>query len=304
MRACRMAAAATLSALVVLAVPARAEDPKYAFGKKDEVAKAPPWTASVTFGFGATTGNSQTLNLSGAVLLAHRFDPENMLTFDARGVFGRSTMSIATDANADGQVSPDEVVDITQTVAQAWGTRLRYDRFFDLNSVYGFVYAAGDTPAGKPFMGGVQVGYSRALYKTATAELVGEAGVDFTYQRFAVGPPDSVNIAGLRAYLGYVGTPLDYLSYSASLEWFGNLSQESTARGEIGPFGDNRLTGKLALNWKIFGNGSLGFNFRALYNTAPAVKPPPPGLSWAPGYFPLANSWDTFTELVLVYKLL
>jgi hypothetical protein len=258
----------------------------------------------VTFGFAATTGNSRTLNLSGAALVSHRFDPENMLTFDARGVFGRSTTSTAFDANQDNQISPNEVVEITQTVAQSWGTRLRYDRFFDLNSVYAFIYAAGDTPSGKPFMGGVQVGYSRALYKTATAELVGEAGLDYTYQRFAVGPPDYVNILGLRAFLGYLGTPMDSLNYSASLEWFGNLTRQNTPSGEIGSFGDNRITGKLGVAWKIFGGGNLGFNFRALYNTAPAVKPPPPGFTWAPGYLPLADRWDTITELVLVYKLL
>ena len=296
--------AVALSTLGLLAGPARADDPKFAYGKKDEMAKAPEWAASVNLGFAATTGNSRTLNLSGALMLAHRFTPDDMLTFDARGVFGRSTTQTAVDANADGQISPSEVVDITQTVAQSWGTKLRYDHFFDLNAIYGFVHAAGDTPAGKPFMGGVQAGYSRALYKTATSELVGEAGLDYTYQRFAVGPPDYVNIAALRAYLGYLGTPLDSLTYGASLEWFGNLTRQNTPSGEIGSFGDNRITGKLGLAWKIFGGGNLGFNFRALYNTAPAVKPPPPGFSWAPGYLPLADRWDTITELVLVYKLI
>jgi hypothetical protein len=296
--------AVALSTLAVLAGTARADDPKFAYAKKDEVAKLPDWAASVTFGFAATTGNSQTLNLSGAAMVAHRFTPDDMLTLDARGVFGRSTVQTSVDANADGQISPSEVLSITQTVAQSWGTRLRYDHFFDLNAIYAFIYAAGDTPAGKPFMGGVQAGYSRALFKTATAELVGEAGLDYTYQSFAVGPPDSVNFAALRAYLGYLGTPMDSLTYGASLEWFGNLSKENTPSGEINPFGDNRITGRLNVAWKIFGNGSLGFNFRALYNTAPAVKPPPPGFSWAPGYLPLADRWDTTTELVLLYKLL
>jgi hypothetical protein len=93
-------------------------------------------------------------------------------------------------------------------------------------------------------------------------------------------------------------------TYGASLEWLGNLSKENTPSGEINPFGDNRITGRLNVAWKIFGNGSLGLNFRALYNTAPAVKPPPPGFTWAPGYLPLADRWDTTTELVLLYKLL
>lgn len=295
-------AAAAAACLAVTA--ARAEEPKFAYGKRDEVAKAPPWVASVTFGLGAATGNSQTLNLSGAASVAHNFDAQNRLTLDASGAFGRSTLTTAADTSGDGSISPDEVYSITQTVTQAWAAKLRYDRFFGLNALYAFGYVAGDQPAGKPFLGGVQVGYARALLKTATSELVAEGGIDYTYQRFVVGPPDAVNIAALRAYLGYVGTPLDVLSYSASVEWLGNLTRESRPSQEIGSFGDNRVTGKLALTWKIFGNGSMGFNFRALYNSAPAPKPPPPGFSWAPGYFPLAKEWDTFTELVLVYKLI
>jgi hypothetical protein len=54
------------------------------------------------------------------------------------------------------------------------------------------------------------------------------------------------------------------LDYGAGIEYLGNLSEENTPTGRVAPFGDNR----------------------------------------AAGYQPLANPWDTFTELVLVYKLL
>ena len=301
----RAAALAGLAALLIATPsPAPADDPKFAYGKKDAVEKAPPWAASVTAGFGLTTGNADAMNLSGAANVGYRFTPDDLLTFDAAVAFQRSTVQVAVDRNGDSVITPDELQSVTQNVSSAWLTKLRYDHFFGLNAIYGFVTAGGDVPAGKQFVGGVQVGYSRALWKTAQHELVGEAGLDYTYQRYVVGTPDSVSIAGLRGFLGYTGNPNADLSYGASIEYLGNLNTENTPTGQVGAFGDNRLTAKLGVTWKIFGDGSLGFRFRALYDSAPAPKPPPAGFSWAPGYQPLANPWDTFTELVLVYKLL
>lgn len=283
---------------------ARADDPKFDYGKRDEIAKLPPWAASVQAGFGMTTGNAQSVNLAGAGNVGYRFSPDDRLVFDAGVAFQRSTVQSAIDTSGDGSITPDEVFDITQTVSSAWFTKLRYDHFFDLNAIYVFTTAGGDVPAGKQFVYSGQVGYSRALWKTATNELVGEAGLDYTFQRYVVGTPDTLNIAGLRGFVGYVGNPNPDLSYSASVEYIGNLNSLNTPTGTVGAFGDNRLLMRAGVTWKIFGDGSMGFRFRALYDSAPAPKPPPAGFSWAPGYQPLANPWDTFTELVLVYKLL
>ena len=296
---------AFISAVTLVPAVALGEDPKFAYAKAGDLAKLPPWAAQVTAGFGMTTGNAQAINFSGAGMVSHRFTPNDLLAFDALVAFQRSTVQTAVDsAPADGVITPNEVMSITQSVSEAWATKLRYDHFFDLNAVYGLVFAGGDIPAGKQFVGGAQVGYSRALYKTATSELVGEIGLDYTYQRYVVGDPNSIHIAALRAYLGYLGNPTPDLSYNASIEYLGNLNEENTPTGKVGSFGDNRAVGKLGVTWKIFGDGSLGFRFRALYDSAPAPKPPPAGFSWAAGYQPLANPWDTFTELVLVYKLM
>jgi len=291
---------ALLTAVVVAAAPAAAEEPKFAYGKKEDQAKAPDWAASVTAGFGAATGNAQNLNFTGGGSVSRRFD-ENMLSFDANAAYARSTTLVALPGPGTAAV----LGSTTQTSSEAWATRLRYDRFFDLNAVYAFGFAGGDIPAGKQFLGGAQVGYSRALYKTAKDELVLEAGVDYTYQRFVTGSPASVDIASVRAFLGYIGNPNDTLSYNVSVEWLGNLNEETRPTGTVGSFADNRVNGKLGLTWKIFGNGSLGFRFRALYDSAPAPKPlppPPPGYTWQGTY--LAEKLDTFTEIVLVYKLL
>lgn len=297
-------AGALLATTLLVPAAARADDPKFAYGKAADVAKLPPWAAQVTAGFGMTTGNAQSVNFSGAGMVSHRFTQNDLLAFDAMVAFQRSTVQTAVDANADGSITPDELLSITQSVSEAWATKLRYDHFFGLNAVYALAFAGGDIPAGKQFVGGAQVGYSRALYKTATSELVGELGFDYTFQRYVVGDPSTLNIAALRAYLGYLGNPTPDLSYTASIEYLGNLNEENTPTGKVGSFGDNRAVGKLGITWKIFGDGSLGFRFRALYDSAPAPKPPPAGFSWAAGYQPLANPWDTFTEFVIVYKLL
>jgi len=295
---------ALLASLQLVPAAAIADDPKFAWGKKEDLAKLPPWAASVTGGFGMSTGNAQSLNLSGAGMVSHRFTPVDVLALDGSIAFQRSTVQTPVDRNGDQVITPDEVLDISQTVSEAWTARLRYDHFFDLNSLYAFVSAGGNIPAGQQFFGGIQAGYSRALWKTATSELVGEVGLDYSYQRYVVGTPDSVNMAALRAFIGYNGNPNPDLSYGASIEYLGNLNAVETPTGRVGSFGDNRAVGKINVTWKIFGDGSMGFRFRALYDSAPAPKPPPSGFSWAPGYLPLANPWDTFTELVLVYKLI
>jgi hypothetical protein len=298
----------TLLVLLALAtgVPtaARGEDPKFNYGKREEIAKLPPWAATIQAGFGLTTGNAQSINLSGAGNVGYRFSPDDALRLDAGVAFQRSTVQSAVDVNQDGTITPNEVFDITQTVSSAWYTKLRYDHFFDLNAIYAFTSAGGNVPAGQQFLWSAQVGYSRALWKTAANELVAEAGFDYTYQRYVLGNPDSINIAGLRGFLGYVGTPNPDLNYSASVEYIGNMNTLNTPTGQVGAFGDNRLTIRAGVTWTIFGDGSLGFRFRALYDSAPAPKPPPSGFSWAAGYQPLANSWDTFTEFVFLYKLL
>jgi hypothetical protein len=299
-----LALAGALGFLAVAPAAVRPDEPKFPYGKKDELQKLPPWAASVTAGFGLTTGNAQSLNLTGGASVSHRFDVENMLSFDANVAIQRSTIDTASDTNQDGVIGPGELQSITQSVSEAWGLRLRYDRFFGLNAIYAFGFAGGDVPAGKQFLTGGQVGYSRALWKTETSELVGEAGIDYTYQRFVVGDPNAVNIISLRTFLGYLGTPNKDLQYNASVEYLGNLNALDTPTGRVGTFADNRLIGRLGVTWKIFGDGSLGFRFRALYDSAPAPKPPPAGFAWAAGYQPLAKEWDTFTELVLVYKLL
>jgi len=62
MRTLEMAATAVGAAFVILAGTASADDPKFAFGKKDEIARLPPWAASGQAGFSRATGYQSLAN--------------------------------------------------------------------------------------------------------------------------------------------------------------------------------------------------------------------------------------------------
>ncbi len=295
----RIAAAFALA----LAAPAAAQEaPKFAYGKGD-AAQGPAWTASVQIGFGSSTGNAQNLNLTGGASAAHRFG-DDMISAEVSAALARSRLFIASEADGTPGIGPDEVRTVTQTTSQAWLAKARYDRFFGpSSSLYASAELSGDEPAGKELLAGGQVGYSRALHRTGKSLLLAEVGFDWSRQKF-VSSPDAVSIGSLRAFLRYQGAPLEPLRYHASLEYLANVNEERTPSRRVGAFGDNRLAGKLGLDVKLSDAGSLGVRFRALYDSAPAQRPPPAGAAWEAGYAPLAERLDTVTELVLVYKLL
>lgn len=139
-----------VTAVHLVPAPARADDPKFAFGKAGEVTKLPPWAAPVTAGLGMTTGNAQNVNFSGAGMVSHRFTRSDLLAFDASVACQRSSTQTAVPASGT-VITPDDVRTIDHTV--------------------------------------------------------GELCLDCTCQRYVVGNPNSTNIAAIRAYLGYVGTP-------------------------------------------------------------------------------------------------
>jgi hypothetical protein len=76
-----IAAAVVGTVFGMLAGAASADDPKLADGKREEIAKLPPLAASVQAGFGMTTGNARSINLSGAGIVGYRFSPDERLVF-------------------------------------------------------------------------------------------------------------------------------------------------------------------------------------------------------------------------------
>ena len=156
-----------LAVLLVLASPvaALAEDPP---------AAPPPvqWKAQVKAGLVSTSGNAETTTLSAGALVS-RADAANKLALEGVLTYGRSGVLVVRDANGNGLTDPGEIGRDTQTTADAWNLKARYDRFFTPHhGAFAAASIGADRPAGKTVIGGGQAGYAAKLVKTATQELV------------------------------------------------------------------------------------------------------------------------------------
>ncbi len=300
MRRLLIAAVAVAAALALTSSTSRADDPKYEFAAKEEV-KEVEYKASAQAGFILTTGNSETVTLSGGAK-GSRKDGDNKISLEVSGAFARSTILIAEDADASGDLTLDEINEVDQTTTQAWLVKGRYDRFFggEKNSAYILANIGADDPAGKELIAGGQAGYSRQLYKDDKHALVGEAGYDFTYEDFQ--GEDGVSIHSARLFTGYTGTLTDDTSVEGSLEALFNLNNVNTSVQEAGAFEDTRLFGKAALKTKLFENISFQAAFSLRYDAAPA--PRAFSTDFADGVSLQADSVDTITEMGIIVNFL
>jgi hypothetical protein len=297
-----MLRSAAVAALLALAGSARAADPpKFDFAKPEEIKAEVVWKASANVGFIYTTGNSNTLTLSGGATIS-RFDGKNRLLLDLGGAFARSKLLAATDANGNGVIDPGEISETSKVTAQSWMAKFRYDRFFSENNAgYVAVLAASDEPAGKAVVVGGQAGYSRHLYQTKRHDLVAELGYDFSFVDYAAdnAMPKSVSIHSLRAFAGYNVSLTADTTIAASIESLFNANPIDTPTGHAGPFEDVRLLGKASLTTKLWSALAFRFSFTAKFDNQPAPLPSFK-LPFAAGYTPAADKLDTITEAALI----
>jgi hypothetical protein len=281
---------------------ATAEDPIFAFAMPAKSSET-KWSASAQAGFNVTSGNAFGLGLSGSGAVARQAG-SNRLSAEVSGSFARTRVEIAVDSDGAPGIGPGEVRSVVQTTAAAWAGKLRYDRFFGVrHSLYLAVNAAADEPAGKRFLGGGQLGYSRELLKSEKHLLVAEAGYDLAYQDY-VAAPQSSTVHSARLFANYQWSPSPEAKASLAAELLTNVAGEDTPTGHVPIFRDDRLTGRAELSLKVNDRGRLAMRASVKYDTHPAPKPPPSGMSWAPGYVPLAERLDTRTELLFVYSFL
>ena len=248
-------------ALLAACAVAHADPPKFDYGKPEEV-KLVVWKASASLGLVATTGNSESITLSGGLTIS-RNDGKNKLVFDAGGAYARSQIRQATDTNGNGFIDPSEITTVEKNTAESWFAKLRYDRFFTPNnSGYVAALAAGDIPAGKEIVGGGQIGYSRHFLQTEkkTQDLALELGYDFSFVDYADpnASPGSVAIHSLRVFAGYTNAVTDDTQFALSVEGLFNCNPidvpATTANpdGHAGAFEDVRVLGKASLTTKLW----------------------------------------------------
>ena len=114
--------------------------------------------------------------------------------------------------------------------AEQLASRLRYDRYLTTdNSLYIAALASRDTPAGKLSQYGGQVGYSRQLYKSKTAETVAEIGYDFARETLTTGDPISIHSG--RGFIGHHAVMTTDTVLDTSIEALTNFNRETLPTG-------------------------------------------------------------------------
>jgi putative salt-induced outer membrane protein len=298
-----------MSKLVVVAVlctaaSASAENPKFEYGKADDVAKVKgtEWNASAEVGLVFTTGNSETTTVSAGATAARKTG-NNKLQVEGNLTYARSSVRVLSDNNGNGMIDDaSEIESVASTTAETITSRLRYDRFLTAsNSLYIAALAARDLPAGKEAVVGGQVGYSRLLYKSKTAEAVAEVGIDYSRENLVTGPV--VQILSARGFLGYKAELTEGTTFDTSVDVLTNLNKETlpTTENPEAKFGeDTRVALKLAVSSKIGKNLAVQSSIEAKYDHAPG---PLTIKSLAMDYVPEASRLDTIMKASLIYTI-
>jgi len=302
--------------LLVSRGAAAQSDPKFDFGKPEAV-KTVEWKSQVKGGLLATTGNSQTINGSVGASVSRK-EGNNKLALDGNLAYGKSRIITATpDATMANTTDLNEQsIETTNN----WLAKGRYDRFFTLNNAgYALAQAGADKIAGKTFMGGGQVGYSRQLHKSDLQLLVAEIGYDFSYERYVQVPMktlDPVSIHSARVFVGETLKLSDATGITGSVEALFNLNKEGAAvnvdTGKLGvdPFKDTRVNAKVGLTTTLHKDLSIGVGFTLKYDENPAPRPVPAGVPatdtvvYLGGLGQYSQTVDTQTEVTLIYTFL
>lgn len=289
--------------VALMGVPASAfaGDPKFEFGKSEEVEKVKhvEWDAQAEAGIVFTTGNSETTTFA-AGLKAARKTGNNKLSIEGSATYAKSSLLILEDLNGNGVVDDEsEIRTQSTTTAESLAGKLRYDRFLDKSSsLFVAALASRDLPAGKESVVGGQLGYSRRLYKSDATEAVGEFGYDYSRENLVTGP--SVSIHSARAFVGVKAKMAEGTTLDTSIEALTNLNHENLATrkdgADIGE--DTRVNFKAAISAKIGLNLAVQTSIEMKYDNRPgplAVK------NLAPNFVPEAASFDTIMKASLIY---
>ena len=316
-------AGTVVCALSLFAAGARADEPKYDFGKAEEV-KDVIWKASANAGFILTSGNSSTVTVSGGLNIS-RNDGKNKLTLDGAGAYAQSQLRAPSDlpaaqgGNNNGLIdTPNEAYNrVTQTTAQNWLLRLRYDRFFTTrNSGYLVGFVGQDVVAGKSLLAGGQVGYSRLLLHSEMNELAAEVGYDYSFNQYIDPSTPAVHIHSARVFLGYLLTLTKDTAINASLEGLFNgnsinVGPPGDPNTHFGTFEAFRMRGNVSLTTRLYKSISARLAFTARYDNAPAplsIKDvtfmPLTGPGGVNLGVPRNEKLDTITEAALVVSFL
>ena len=295
------------AALLAAAAPADAGDPKFDYGKYDDVkdVKAPEWIASAEFGVVVMTGTTENTTASGGLHVSRK-EGDNKLAFDATGAYAKTGTLALDDLNGNGMIdNTDELVEKDQITAETLAAKARYDRFLTPdNSLFVAALAGRDLPAGRDAMFGGQIGYSRQLYKSKTSTTVGEIGYDYSREDLTVGPGVSVHSG--RLFVGHKASLTAGADLDAALEALTNFNHETLPTGQDGSaFMDTRVNLRIAISAKVSSNLAFQTSIESHFDNRPGPLTLPAGSApFAMGFVPPAAEVETLMKVSLIYTFL
>jgi hypothetical protein len=278
------------------ASPARA-DPTFAF-------RNPPgspeivWNTTAQVGLSAATGNTSSLGLTGKARVA-RTAPRWRASSTAELALARSRVDFAVEQNGVPGIGPGELRSVQQTTRQAWSLLARIDRFLsERNGAYVAGSVGADRPAGKSLLGHGQFGWARELVRSTHHQVRLELGYDLAYEELVLTDARALQFA--RGFLGYAAKLEQRLAFDLSSEVLANLGSEARITGHVSPFSATRLVQQGALSYALNGSISLALRGTARFDAEPSPRPPPPDTGFEAGYAPLAERWDTTTDVLAI----
>lgn len=300
-----MKALAVVSLLALPTVALAEGDPKFEYGKSDDVKDVSDveWDAAAEAGVVFTTGNSKTTTVA-AGFKASRKTGQNKLAFEGAITYAKSTVrTLAPGVDATMPITRDDILTTSTTTAETLSTKGRYDRFLTKhNSLFIAALASRDLPAGKENVFGGQVGYSRQLFKDDSSEAAAEIGYDFSREDLVTGP--AVSIHSARGFVGYKATLGTGTTFDGSAEVLTNLNKEELVTREASFGEDTRINVKAALSAKIGRNLAIQTSFEGKYDNRPAplvFGGNPVTLVGETGKLE-ASSFDTIMKVSLIYS--
>jgi hypothetical protein len=285
--------------LLVFTYPAHAQ--KFEYGKYEDVkdVKKVEWVAAAEAGVLFTTGNSETTSGTAGVK-ASRKSGDNKFSVEGSAAYAKSDLRVIQDLNGNGMIdNASEITSVPSITAETLYGKLRYDRYFtELNSLFLAFVASRDLPGGKEAVLGGQIGYSRSLYKSKTAQTTGEFGYDYAHED-PVAPGPALSIHSLRAFVGHHATMTEGADLDASAELLSNLNRETLpTHKDGGTFEDTRLNIKLAISAKI----GVNLAFQAALEAHYDHRPPILGIkNLAMDFTPEASKLDTLMKASFIY---
>ncbi len=306
------ALASTILVIAPLTVSAQPKDPKFEYGKAEEVEKVSDveWNAQAEAGIVFTTGNSKTTTVA-AGIKASRKTGANKLSLDGTTTYAKSSIRSLRMGADPTMLTQADIETVSTTTAETLAAKIRYDRFLTKhNSLFVALLASRDLPAGKENVLGGQLGYSRQLFKTTTDEAVAEIGYDYSREDLVSGDPQSIHSA--RGFLGYKATLGSGTTMDTSVEALTNLNDETviTRFGGVSRPEDTRVNVKAAISAKIGNSLAIQTSFEGKYDNRPAplvLNGGPVFLiderTGAPSLSALeASSFDTIMKVSLIYS--